>query len=262
MAPELVHLGGDFHCYASGVDEARFIYREIFQDRSYGGPDLPSEPLIVDVGANIGLFSLYMKQRHPGAQILAFEPAPETFDVLTRNLDLHGASGVAAHRCALGADRHTATLTYYPNVPGNSTLRAMDKVRDQEILREHFGVVKVEGWFRDPVEVEVPVHRLSDCLGRYVDKGDAIDLLKIDVEGSEMSVLRGIDEADWWRVRHVLVEVTGLNGCREQVQDFLHNKGFTISYAAAREIPEGLKTGMLTAVRSPSNDDSGVDIKV
>ncbi|PLN76818.1 methyltransferase FkbM [Aspergillus taichungensis] len=254
MAPELVHLGGDFHCYARGVDEARFIYREIFQDHSYGGLDLPSDPLIVDVGANIGLFSLYMKQRHPGAQILAFEPAPETFDYLTRNLALHGASGVAAHCGALGADSQMTTLTYYPNVPGNSTLQAMDKVRDQEVLREHFGAGKVEGWFRDPVEVEVPVHRLSDCLGRYVDKGNAIDLLKIDVEGSEMSVLRGVDEADWLRVRHVLVEVTGLNGCRDQVQDFLRTKGFTISYAAAREIPLELKTGVLTAIRGPSND--------
>ena len=253
MAPELINLGDDFHCYAIGVDEARFIYREIFQNHSYGGPDLPSEPLIVDVGANIGLFSLYMRQRHPGARILAFEPAPETFDVLTRNLTLHGASSVAAHRCALGEDSHMATLTYYPNVPGNSTLQAMDKVRDQKVLREYFGSVKVEGWFRDPVEVEVAVHRLSDCLGRYVDKGDTIDFLKIDVEGSEMSVLRGIDEADWLRVRHVLVEVTGLNGCRSQVQDFLQTMGFTISYKAAREIPEGLKTGMLTAIRGPIN---------
>lgn len=104
MAPQLVHLGGDFHCYASGVDEARFIYREIFQDHSYGGPDLPSTPLIVDVGANIGLFSLYMKQRHPRARILAFEPAPENFDALTRNLTLHGTADVVAHPYALGAN--------------------------------------------------------------------------------------------------------------------------------------------------------------
>lgn len=133
----------------------------------------------------------------------------------------------------------------------------MDKARDQEVLREYFEDAVVDGWFRDPVEVEVSVHRLSDYLSKYVGKGDDIDLLKIDVEGSEMAVLEGIDAADWPRVRYVLVEVTSLNGSRGQVQTFLQSKGFTVSYAAAREIPAGLKTGMLTAIRGTSDGGLG-----
>ncbi|RWA06966.1 hypothetical protein EKO27_g8138, partial [Xylaria grammica] len=81
-------------CYATSEEEAKFIYKEIFEDGCYDVAGLPEAPFVVDAGANIGMFSLFVKQKFPAAKVLAFEPAPETYSILRRNLELHGLSDV------------------------------------------------------------------------------------------------------------------------------------------------------------------------
>ena len=70
--------------------EAEFLYEEIFTRRSYlaHGVCVPSTgtPVVVDVGANIGLFSLQAMQENPSVRIFAIEPSPAAFATLERNL--------------------------------------------------------------------------------------------------------------------------------------------------------------------------------
>ena len=68
--------------------ETEFVYREIFVEQMYTRAfrDMPAAPVVIDVGANIGLFSLFIKQHFPAAHILAFEPAPELYQLAARNL--------------------------------------------------------------------------------------------------------------------------------------------------------------------------------
>ena len=85
------------HC---GADEAEFLYEEIFTRRAYlqGGvqfplTDTPSEPaVVVDAGANIGLFSLHCLALAPRATIIAVEPSPTAFAALERNLSGHASA--------------------------------------------------------------------------------------------------------------------------------------------------------------------------
>ena len=55
-----------------------------------------------------------------------------------------------------------------------------------------------------------------------------IDLLKIDVEGAELDVLRGIDTADWPHLRQIVLEVEDLDGTLRRVRDALMSRGFQI----------------------------------
>ena len=55
---------------------------------------------------------------------------------------------------------------------------------------------------------------------------ERIDFLKIDVEKSELEVLRGLDEADWPRVRQVFVEVHDRDGRAETVRGLFEAHGF------------------------------------
>ena len=113
----------------SSADVA-FIYDEVFNQRCYSPPGylLPAGGLVVDVGANIGLFSLWAAQQiAPGGTLLACEPAPACVTVLKRNLARH-APGVDARvlPLALGSAAGQAQLTFYSRLTGWSSLKPDD----------------------------------------------------------------------------------------------------------------------------------------
>ncbi|MDX1565126.1 MAG: FkbM family methyltransferase [Phycisphaeraceae bacterium] len=69
-------------------------FKEVFFDNAYTA-DLPDggrwlrRPMVVDVGANVGYFSLYALQRWPGAKVLSFEPMPVNFKLLDEHRRLN-----------------------------------------------------------------------------------------------------------------------------------------------------------------------------
>ncbi|KAI0861249.1 FkbM family methyltransferase [Xylaria cubensis] len=154
-------------CYASSADEARFIYKEIYEDGCYDVPGLDEAHFIIDVEANIGLCSLYMKQRFPSARFFVFEPAPETYNTLCQDIALHNISGVEPLQYGCASEPGTAKLTFFPNPPGNSTLVPEENLQLYEEALE----------------------RLSHFLSSRPEVS-RIDILKVDVEGAELEVLR------------------------------------------------------------------------
>ncbi|KAE8372301.1 S-adenosyl-L-methionine-dependent methyltransferase [Aspergillus bertholletiae] len=249
MTLHLIKLADKFSCYTRSENEARFIYNEIFQAHEYDVATLGKAPFIIDVGANIGLFTLYMKEKYPLAKILAFEPAPENFEALNRNLAFHMVATAVAYPYALGAEAGSAPLTYFPNVPGNSTLNMEEKKCHIELFREKYSVTFADDMFGGAREIVVPVNRLSYFLDRFHSEIDVIDLLKIDVEGTEMEVLGGIDDADWHKVQNIVIEVSNIKGGRDKVKELLESKGFTVTDMAAKGIPEIFKLFIVTASR-------------
>ncbi len=91
-SPQVVELG-DLSLFCHAPDEARFIYDEIFRQQGYlqHGIHLTGEATVVDVGANIGLFSLFCCTAVAGAQckVWAVEPLPPNLDCLQANLVCH-----------------------------------------------------------------------------------------------------------------------------------------------------------------------------
>ena len=248
MALHLIDLEDGFSCYASGEFEARFIYQEIFQDYNYDQAALPEAPFIVDVGANIGLFSLYMKRKYPAARIIAFEPAPENFQALTMNLKLHGVDAVEAHPYGLGTRAGRATFTYYPQMPGNSTLHPDEKALQKSMMGERLGEQRAEELFA-ATEITVEIATLSDFLAEHHPGLAAIDLLKIDVEGAELEVLGGVDDRHWPLVRNVLLEVSDAKGALAPVEALLRDKGFEVSSEPVPFMWEELQFYYVTARR-------------
>ncbi|MFJ4524584.1 FkbM family methyltransferase [Streptomyces sp. NPDC088810] len=228
MGLNLIELEEGFSCYASGEFEARFIYQEIFKDNNYEQPGLPDAPFTIDVGANIGLFSLYMKQKYPAARIIAFEPAPENYQALRQNLELHQAGDVTVYPYAVGSEAREATFTYYPAMPGNSTLHPEEKVLQKRLMGERLGEQAATDLFQAST-ITVTVDRLSRFLAEHHPDVTTIDLLKVDVEGAELEVLRGIDDADWAKVQNVLLEVNNTDGALDRVETLLREKGFTVT---------------------------------
>jgi FkbM family methyltransferase len=84
------------------LDAASFLsaHRAIFADEIYRLPFEHDAPSIVDLGANVGLATLWFKKRYPRARVLALEPDPAMFACLERNVSANGCSSVELLNCA------------------------------------------------------------------------------------------------------------------------------------------------------------------
>ena len=118
--------------------ETDFLYREIFVENAYlrHGIGLPAAPVVVvDVGANIGMFSLLVAQRSSGARIFAVEPVAELAHAVSVNAELHGAD-VTVLTCSLGRCTGEVAFSYYPH---NTLMSGMygDAEEDRAVLRSY-----------------------------------------------------------------------------------------------------------------------------
>ncbi|MEY9835595.1 FkbM family methyltransferase [Streptacidiphilus sp. EB103A] len=231
--------------------EVHFIYNEIFEERTYlkHGIELSDSAVIVDAGANVGLFSAFVKQEFPGARVLAVEPIPPINEALRKNLDARGIEGVETRRVALGGKPESGVhFTFYPSLPGNSTRYPEQKKVGQDLTIQQIGQEEVDRIMQG-VDVEVEVERLSSVLGEWAPEGP-IDLLKIDVEGAELDVMDGLDAEDWARVQQVVIEVQDLDGRLDKVTGILEEQGFQIVNEPAANLPEQFRYSMVYATRA------------
>jgi FkbM family methyltransferase len=244
-SPELASLPNGLEVWTESPTEADYLYKEMYEHGCYDSISLPEEPFVLDVGANIGMFSIYLKERYPKAQILAFEPIPVTREILERNIAQHGLMNVEVVGSALGAKtERDVTFTHYPRLPGNSTRYPEQKelqiavcielYPDDDTVEQHQGYT-----------VTADVDRLSD----RIPAGRRVDLLKIDVEGAEYEVLEGIEAADWERIDRIIAEVQDLDGRLAAVNELLERKGFGTHTIPSPMVEEGILTFLVTALR-------------
>jgi FkbM family methyltransferase len=137
-----------------------------------------ASPVVFDVGANVGDYSLLVKQCMPSATVHAFEPARTTYEELVRRVKEAG-SDVKAHNIGFSDSRKTVDLFSYA-VEGKPTtiLSSIDQ-------RLPTAVQEVRTNATEPIEVNT----IDDFC--EVEGIDHINFLKIDVEGHELSILRG-----------------------------------------------------------------------
>ncbi|HKN82571.1 MAG TPA: amino acid adenylation domain-containing protein [Pyrinomonadaceae bacterium] len=216
-------------------NETDALYKEIFEDQSYvrHGITLSDESCVLDVGANIGMFSLFVHQRWPGAQVYAFEPIPATYEILETNINLHRAN-VKPYNCGLSAQKGRATFAFYPQMSAMSGMYA-DAAEDERVTRRYlanqderlieFADELMAGRFSSEY-FECPLKTISEVIRE--NQIERVDLLKIDVEKSELDVLHGITAEDWPRIKQVVVEVHDQDGRLREVSELLERHGFNV----------------------------------
>ncbi|WP_018791295.1 FkbM family methyltransferase [Salinispora arenicola] len=234
--------------------ETALLYRDIFVERCYLQHGITVSPggVVIDVGANIGMSVLFFHRQSPGLTFHAFEPAPNPYHALTANVALHGIDAVTS-MCAISDRSGRATLTYYPDSTSMSGLHA-DAAAESALtrtflLRSGFTEGDADDLLQDrpePVAIECDVRTLSEVITER--RMERIDLLKVDVEKSELEVLRGIEEAHWPRVRQVVAEVHDHNGALGAMTSLLRNRGFTVHHHQDRLL-SGTDIHELFAVR-------------
>ena len=87
--------------YYENSEEYHHLKREVFTSDLYYFETENPNPFIIDLGAHIGLSTLYFKQTYPGSEIIAIEPNPGTFELLEQNLFENQIDGVTAINAAV-----------------------------------------------------------------------------------------------------------------------------------------------------------------
>lgn len=162
--------------------------KDIFLHKIYSFETSKSHPRIIDGGGHIGLFTLFTKQRYPGAQITVFEPDYESFKLLNLNINMNGVEGVdvvhaGLHNCkdkvSFGSDNSDGTSIF-----------AKDKT------------------------TVVDVVKLSD----YIDS--EIDFLKLNIEGSEFDVISEV-ESKLNFINELVIEYHGFKEAGQNLHEIL-----------------------------------------
>ena len=126
---------------------------------------------MLDIGANIGWYSLLVQKINPSAVIHAFEPIPVTFQRLKDNIDLNNTSNVYLHNYGLSSQTGTFPFYYYPEGTGNASLQNLANRDDSQVF-------------------ECALKTLPNIQNELVIN-ETIDFIKCDVEGNELFVIQG-----------------------------------------------------------------------
>lgn len=198
---------GKYQVTHDNHQEFRGLVEEIFKSHHYY-LDLPPTPRILDLGAHIGLSTLYFKQLYKDAEILAIEPHPDNYQLLLTNLGENIVAGVETRQVMVAAK------------PGKEKLY-FDSTDDHWYSTA--GMVN-GAWNHRQISNSISVEAVTLCslLDRHYD------LVKMDIESAEWSVLPAakacLENAD-----HFLIELHPKEGVDpDSLQHLFVNLGYDV----------------------------------
>jgi len=203
---------------------------EVYVLREYQrrGIDWKSAKTVVDVGANVGMATLWVSEMAPQARIISIEPSPSAFRWLSSNVrNNYLEDRVVSLQCALGA---TPGLGQLVN-DGSAAVYGRVTVADER------------------AGASVAVRTLESVLEEQAVS--EVDVLKLDCEGAEFEILETAPTALLGRVRAIVGEFHAWNGRRvEELAASLRSNGFDVSFDGGQEV------GFFTATRLRENPTS------
>lgn len=154
------------------------IFKSLLYDITLDSP----KPTIVDIGSHIGASVLFFISKYPNAHIVAFEPNPVTFALLSANIHNNAKdASVVLHNLGIARRREKRVLSY-----AEDSLSLASMYTSKQKQRQ----------------VEIKCIRLRDAIGNI----GTIDLLKIDTEGAEYEVIEDLlSYAN--RIKTIIIEV-------------------------------------------------------
>ncbi|MBL0744031.1 FkbM family methyltransferase [Chryseolinea lacunae] len=200
--PGSIVLRGHTFKYA---DSASFLftYEEIYKRSIYKFLSTRERPFIIDAGANIGVSVLYFKQLYGNARVVAFEPDKKIFAILQDNVNAFGLQNV--------------------------TLVNKGLWNEEKELRFY-----AEGADAGRISTDTTASHVIDVVSLRSYLSEPVDLLKIDIEGAEMIVLKDC-ESHLQHVKNIFVEYHSFVGQEQslpELLDILKRAGFRLNINA------------------------------
>ena len=221
-------------------EETNYNYRENFVQKQYlqNGIQVSNGDCIVDIGANIGLFSIYLSQFYTDLKIYAFEPIKEIHDILATNLYIYNPLA-KSFNLALGDKEEVREFIFYKNNSLIST-QAQYQTFQEENYTKHalsqrdFNSNFVSNRSTNELLDYYTDHERQVCQVKHISKIisehsiNKIDLLKIDTEFCELDILKGISDSHWDKISQIVLEAFDINNRINQIDQLLTEKGYWV----------------------------------
>jgi FkbM family methyltransferase len=193
---------------------------EIFLKEDYG--KMPDDAVMIDLGANIGVFSIYAATTARNATVYAYEPFLEYFKLAEANARLNGQDdAVTCFNFAVAGRVESRTLYvrgtdfFFPTLMGQASRQSAEKIR-------------------------VSCTTLAEIVES--NKLDRVDMLKMDCEGAEYEILYPTPPIYLKKVKQIRMEYHNLDDQERNVghlEKFLIDAGFTITRRQANSATNG-----------------------
>ena len=147
---------------------------------------LRANDVFLDIGANIGYFSLLAANNLPSVKVISFEPVNELFQKLNENISLNNIKNITTVNAAVGEINEEKEM--FLSAHDNLGMSSFQQPGNYTGKKEKVKVLTIDDWFK--------TSGLS-----------SIDLIKLDVEGSELAALKGMKEVLQKQRPVVIVEI-------------------------------------------------------
>ena len=180
---------------------------------------------VFDVGGDQGIYTLFFASRvGDKGRVVTFEPNPESYRRIVANVELNEFGNVQVRHLGLGAEKGKLTFVFPAGEPARGSADANIQA---QLLQE-----------KDSQTIEIEVNSLDS----EINDSDLPepDLVKIDVEGLEMDVLRGMKETLAQRRPNLFIEVHGADvqskdDNARQVVKFLLDAGYSVFHVESKQ---------------------------
>lgn len=159
--------------------------------------DIKSDDIIIDIGAHIGLFTVYASQFCERGKIFAIEPKKENYDLLLVNIKENNLKQVKAYNCAVSQSNTFVKLYINEDDSGHSLYHLSEKY------------VKVE----------------SITLQKILEDSDITNcnLLKLDCEGAEYEILKSLPTSCFEKIEKIIMEYHMADSQPELIEELKKN---------------------------------------
>jgi len=142
--------------------------------------------VFLDLGANIGYFSLLVAHDSPSVKVISFEPVAGLFQNMNNNVSLNNIKNISTINAAVGEINEEKEL--FVSAPDNLGMSSFHQPENFSGKTERVRVVTIDNWFKTA--------GLSE-----------IDIIKLDIEGSELAALKGMKEVLQQQKPVLIVEI-------------------------------------------------------
>lgn len=180
----------------------------MYDHRNIDGKDCKT---VIDIGAHIGAFSLYVAHQSPQAHVFAYEPDPVTESFLRKNIDQNNLQNrIKSTKAAVGGSEGTGTLHVLPNrSETNSMFRSLEGSHAVTVR-----TVTLKNIFDE--------HKIDRC-----------DVLKMNAEGVEYDILYGLPADYLQRIQAIVMNyhlfVPKPRCTPQELKSYLESHGFTVT---------------------------------
>lgn len=182
----------------------------VFFHKDYG--TVKDNSIIIDVGANIGVYSIFAASTSKNAKIYAYEPAPASYDILIENININRLNdNIIPFNMGVWGKKRKIKLFYGKSSPYNSAYVSKKEGKNKDYIV--VDCTTIENIFKD--------NMIPHC-----------DILKVDCEGAEFEIFYNTSDLYFKNIREIRMEYHNLDNQKHNIKSlisFLKTKGFIIT---------------------------------